>query len=635
MNSRYTESTASLNEKQLAAVRSEARYCQVLAGPGTGKTKMLTTKIAHLLNERKVSGYDIAAFTFTRRAAQEMKERLGTMADVKEINKLRIGTFHAAALRIVKDWGWKIGMQKKLLSVIDEDDSRDLVKQIAERLAHGDAAKKLAKQAFDLIMLPRLGGIRINWMLHLPLDGMLEKIKERNPDYEGEDFAAVQNLMLEYYSTLISNNAVDYNGLIEMSNHLLGFPEIGEAERFGTRYIFIDEFQDTDDEQWTFISLLMSPDCSLCVVADEDQLLYGWRAANIEHVLKFKERFPDAEIIELNQNYRSPQTILDASYRLIQNNLCRFPKEKLQAGFDDEEAVQIVPCSDENRQIEYIKVLLKSNETMSKAVLCRTNYQLEKIADALEEAFIPFQMITPYDAWRTKIVKRTLDVFRVGLNKFDNLAFRNLLYYPGCIYEDPLDAQRLIMAAANDGLCLYDEVIQNPSTQLLRDLIRLIDLVRDSKCDGSTVRTIIEEIFNYLDQHWVLATEEKEHFDEWFDEIPAWAFQLDAEQFISWTFTRKIEDMVKDEDKSLTKLMTVHTAKGLEFDLVILANFIEGSFPMTKETSDPEEERRIVYVGLTRAKKEVLCLYPQVTTKYKSTKPTTRSKFLSEISLTM
>jgi len=604
----YESALASLNAEQLAAVKSEAARLLILAGPGTGKTQTLTMRIAHHLNECRISGYSILALTFTRKAAAEMRTRLEKFCPASEVKKIRIGTFHAVCLRIIHEWAETLGYKSKMLSVYDEADQEALVKRIAARFAHGDKVKALAKDA--LLMIRERAE---------PIDA---------PDQESE----VKTVVDEYYLALRRQNAMDYDMLVGAVIGLFkACPAALAHYRNNWGYVFVDEYQDTDAVQQEFIDLLLGGDnaSNLTVVGDPDQSVFGFRHADPSIILGFGERYPGSEIVILVKNYRSTPQIIEASNNLIRHNQNRFPKE-LEAtrgdngevigfgwGMDEQSAVGIVDAD-----IKY--TLFAGGKPGDITILARTNRQLEPYADVLRESGIPYQLVTPYDCWKSIAVKRAIDAMRLSVNPFDDHACLNLLLWPTPVFADDIDLQQFISDQVAKGESLWQGISEseNPLFLQLKAIVDSLSKENFVKNSAGAAR--------WIQMMWGSCFPDENdyrHLAEWIEQIEE---GIPIRAFLARIATRKIEDDIKTESDTV-KLMTAHSAKGLEFGTVFVVGCIEGKFPMTREDSDPEEERRLFYVACTRAKDRLHLSYPRTQAFRKIVKPTEPSRFLAEM----
>lgn len=594
----YEQAINALNPDQLAAVKSDARFLRIIAGPGTGKTQTLMMRVAHLINEKKVSGYSIVCFTFTRKAANEMRERLAQFVNPAEAAKVTIGTFHAIAYRMIRQWHETLGYKSANISVLDEDDSLELLAYLARRHEPDEKkAKKLAKSACEI------------WT---------------DPQYEActpDDAPEEWNLLHDYQQALKQNNSVDYSGLIIDAKRLIfdGFTERGRAALYyheQWKRILVDEFQDVDGDQMQFLLGLCSDGASLTVVGDDDQSIYGFRGARPEFLIDLPNHFPGAESIALRTNYRSYGEIVQAASRVIGHNEKRLPKELV--AFRGESFLvdpwTVVDYDDQAKIIiDYIKPMDAPNYA-DIAILARTNYQLEPIAEALQGAGIPFQLVTPYDCWRSKAVKRVIDALKIIVNPLDDLATMRLLQWCEPPFS-PVEIQSFIAEAAEKGQSLL-RVID-------KQFFKTIGVLGE---EPHETKDIIREIMTAIKGDG--ADDDHRHLNEWLAQLPD-GF-TDIQRFLSYIATRRIEDDIKEKENSV-KLMTMHSAKGMEFSTVFIIGCGEGSIPQTKQDSDPEEERRVFYVGMTRAKDALCLLRPNTRQRYGKVVEVEASRFLKEM----
>ena len=610
-------SESPLNDQQRIAVESKATRLLINAGPGTGKTHTLTARIAHQLSNG-VSGYRVLALTFTRKAAQEMRGRVEDEAG-GDAFKITFGTFHAVCLKMIQQWARTLGYINSDITVYDDIDQARIIKEIAARYAHGADEKKLATGALEAMASAPC----------LVADGM------------------VQWVIGEYHTTLKCHNAVDYQMLISEATRLLETsPEALCHYQNQWKNIFVDEYQDTDSQQQRWLDLLLAGDGSeLTAVGDVDQCLYGWRNADTKIMLGFVDRYPGAEVVCLTTNYRSTRNIVGQCQALVQHNESRIvgPAAESAIGGDVGPPVSVVVSETQESQTENIAnrvEFLAENDGIpfgEMAILARTNYQLSPIALALERRGIPYQVVTPLDVWRSTAVKRVMDVFRLALNQFDNVACKNLLMFPIKIVDD-IDLQKLICDATSTGLALshrmsWPDVAVGQYQSLKADsMSRLLGLVASLRESVDTMQAKDAALLVVDAWKHDLKDDEMEHLERW---VLSWIpFFGTVPRFLGWAATRLVEDSVKSESDTV-KIMTVHAAKGLEFDAVFMVDCLEGKFPMTRHGTDVEEERRVFYVGMSRAKRWLSLTYPENIFRGRGDKmkafPTQPSRFLEEI----
>ena len=606
-----------LNERQRTAVESGATRLLINAGPGTGKTHTLTARIEHQL-KNGVSGFRILALTFTRKAAQEMKGRVEAAAG-GDAFKITFGTFHAVCLKMIQQWAVTLGYINSDITVYDDIDQGRIVNDIAAKYAHGAEAKKLAKNALEALAMP-------------PCLMALEM---------------VQGVVGEYHATLKLHNAVDYQMLISEATRLLKTSHDALVHYQNQwKNFFVDEYQDTDSQQQEWLDLLLAGEGSeLTAVGDVDQCLYGWRNADPKIMLGFADRYPGAAVVNLTTNYRSTANIVSSCGSLIQHNESRLAGPLAASGIDDDAAppvaVTAVEVSEHQAGCAATRIDTLCSQFAVKygemAVLARTNYQLSGIAKILKDHEIPHQVVTPLDVWRSTVAKRVMDVFRLALNQFDSVACKNLLMFPTKIVDD-IDLQKLSCDATSTGLSLsqrmsWPDVAMGQYQSISMDnMSRLLGLVATLRVSMDTMQAHDAALLVADTWKHDLGDDDMENLEKW---ILSWAqFRGTLPRFLGWAATRLVEDSVKTESDTV-KIMTVHAAKGLEFKAVFLVDCMEGKFPMTRQGTDVEEERRVFYVGMSRAKRWLSLTYPENVFRGRGDKakafPTQPSRFLKEI----
>ncbi len=625
-----------LNDKQYEAVVNTDGPCLVIAGAGSGKTKVLTHKIAYLLNEKDIKPWNILAITFTNKAANEMKERVEKLVG-EAAKDIWMGTFHSICVKILRSFIDRIGYEKSFI-IFDTSDQRTLVKECLKSLEIDD------KMFTDRSVLSEISNAK---------NEMLEPIgyaMRSGGDYRKEKIAKVYSL---YQQRLKENNAVDFDDIINLTIKILSEnPDVLEyySEKF--KYILVDEYQDTNKSQFTLVTMLAAKYGNITVVGDNDQGIYSFRGADISNILNFEKDFPGTKIIKLEQNYRCTGNILNAANAVIKNNSVKYEKKlwtqneqgELPNVFcgDNEydEATYIVEQINRLRRKEYFKY-------SDFAVLYRMNAQSRAIEDILRREDIPYKIIGGLKFYERKEIKDIIAYLRLIYNPSDNLSLKRIINEPKRgVGKTSID--NISKISEENNISMY-EIIKNAADFGLnrvfvntREFIDQIEYLI-SRREELKISELIKETLNKTGYTKALENEntvEAETRIQNLEEFLTVAMEFEDEiaenslgEFLEGiTLSSDIDGMEDDED-SIT-LMTLHSAKGLEFPAVFLVGMEEGIFPGYKSIGEPkelEEERRLCYVGITRAKQYLFLTCSKQRTIFGSTTYNAPSRFLEEI----
>ena len=625
-----------LNDKQYEAVVNTEGPCLVIAGAGSGKTKVLTHKIAYLIGEKGAKPWDILAITFTNKAANEMKERIANLVgdDAKDI---WMGTFHSICVRILRRFIDRIGFDSSFI-IFDTSDQRTLVKNCMKDLAIDD------KLFNDRSVLSEISNAK-NEMLEPE-----QYTARANSDFRKEKIATVYEL---YQKRLKENNAIDFDDIINYTiKILMENPDVLEYYANKFKYVLVDEYQDTNKAQFTLVTLLASKNGNITVVGDNDQGIYSFRGADISNILNFERDFPGTKIIKLEQNYRCTGNILKAANSVIKNNEVKYKKELwtqneegnlpkvYQADNEYDEATYIVTEIEHLKREEYYKY-------SDFAILYRMNTQSRAIEDILRRENVPYKIVGGLKFYERKEIKDIIAYLRLIQNSADNLSLKRIINEPKRgIGKTSLDKVEAI--AEQNGTSMY-EVIKHADQYGLnrvflnsREFVNVIEELKDKK-DELVISELIKTTLKKTGYTKALEEEntiEAENRIENLEEFLTVAIEFEEEyaenslsQFLEGiTLSSDIDNVEEDED-SVT-LMTLHSAKGLEFPVVFLVGMEEGIFPGYKSISEPkelEEERRLCYVGITRAKEHLYLTCSKQRTIFGSTSYNPVSRFLTEI----
>ncbi len=630
-----------LNEQQKEGVFTTEGAVLILAGAGSGKTGVLTHRIAHLIDDLGVNSYNILAITFTNKAAKEMKERVDRLVGMGA-DSAWIMTFHAACVRILRRYICRIGYDNNF-TIYDTDDQKSVIKDILKR-------KNLdPKQYKDRTILSVISNAKDNL---ISPDDMYQS---SGGNYNTMKTAEIYR---EYQEQLKKNNAVDFDDIIGLTVKL--FNEDKEVlkyyqERF--RYIMVDEYQDTNRAQFNLIRLLAGGHGNLCVVGDDDQSIYKFRGADINNILDFEKYFNYAKIIKLEQNYRSTQKILDVANEVIKNNAGRKDKRLWTSVKDGTKVIFNVYENgyEEARGIaEDIahRHLHDRKDYSDFAILYRTNAQSRSLEEKLIEKNIPYRIYGGINFYARREIKDILAYLKTIDNARDDLAVKRILNVPKRGIGATSVAKVDDYAYEND-ITFYVALRQAKEVPGLQRAVSKVEgfvtqiEILKSKSQYIGVGKLIEEIIetvgysDYIDaesESDEQATERRQNIDELISKAVQYEETVDEPSLSGFleevALVADIDNL--DENNDMVSLMTIHSAKGLEFPIVYLAGMEDGLFPSymsisTGDESDIEEERRLCYVGITRAKETLIMSAARMRTVRGETQMNRTSRFVREI----
>ena len=625
-----------LNDKQKEAVLATEGPCLVIAGAGSGKTKVLTHKIAYLISEKNVKPYNILAITFTNKAASEMKQRVEKIVgDVAQ--EMWMGTFHSICVRILRRFIDRIGFDTSFL-IFDTSDQKTVVKECLKALNIDDKAFS------DRSVLSEISNAK-NEML---------TPKAYQAKYSGEFRKEKIGQVYELYQKrLRENNAIDFDDIINYTIDILSEnPDVLQYYTEKFKYVLVDEYQDTNKAQFTLVTILASRYGNITVVGDNDQGIYSFRGADISNILNFEKDFPGTKIIKLEQNYRCTGNILKAANAVIKHNENKYEK-KLWTENEEGSLPCLYQAEDEYdeanyvvKQIEHLKTeeYLKPKDFV---ILYRMNAQSRAIEDILRRENIPYKIVGGLKFYERKEIKDTIAYLRLIHNTSDNLSLKRIINEPKRgIGKTSLDKIQEI--SDRTGTSMYEIIKHAEEFDLNRvkanaeEFINLIEELRLKKQELS-ISELLKEVLNKSGYTRALELEntvEAETRMQNLEEFLTVAIEFEEEsadntlpEFLeSITLSSDVDEM-QDEDNTVT-LMTLHSAKGLEFPVVFLVGMEEGIFPGYKSIGEPkelEEERRLFYVGITRAKQFLHLTCAKHRTIFGSTSYNAVSRFIKEI----
>lgn len=624
-----------LNDKQREAAVHKDGPLLILAGAGSGKTSTMTCRIAHLILDEGVNPYNILAVTFTNKAAGEMKERVEQL--IGNTSGMWIMTFHSACLRILRMNCEVLGYGRDF-AVYDPADQKAVVKSIIKEKNMED---KKYPPAYYLSIISSCKNSGMTAEDYINLEGETFRTK---PVYE---------VFKAYQSTLKKNNAMDFDDLLLNTVRLFETDEavlLKYQNRF--RYIMVDEYQDTNRIQYKFIKLLAQEHNNLCVVGDDDQCIYQWRGADISNILDFEKDFPGTKVVKLEQNYRSCSNILDAAHSVIRNNMRK--DKKLWTSAEAGSKVSYYRADDERDEAEYIAReidMLKSPDYKYSdfAVLYRTNAQSRTFEEALSKRDIPYRVLGGLRYYDRKEIKDMIAYMRLVANPADSLSLARIINEPkrgmGAKTLAKLQTLAEVRGQSLFEVLCDEEIVAGLSAKsrpLVKDLVECIQKYSAEK-DNLRVSDIYDGLLRasgYYDALKSANTVEAEGRIENILEFKSVIYDMEAEES-NISLSEFMERLAllsdidnHDETEDAVVLMTLHSAKGLEFPVVFMPGMEDGLFPGWRAFEKPEgieEERRLCYVGMTRAKERLFMTSAQMRTMYGRTDFTRESQFVREI----
>ena len=638
-----------LNEQQRVAVEHIKGPLMIVAGAGSGKTKVLTTRIAHLM-KHGVDAFHILALTFTNKAAAEMKERVEHILGNNEARNLYIGTFHSVFARILRAEATRLGYPSNF-TIYDTDDAKSIIKSIVHDMNLDD---KHYKPAFVYNRISAAKNSLVN-----PI--------EYKEDFhiQQEDARSNRPLIGEIYDTYwkrcFKNGAMDFDDLLFKMYFLLNnFPEALAKYQHRFQFILIDEYQDTNVAQYKIIKMLGSVHENICVVGDDAQSIYSFRGATIQNIMQFQSDYDDVKVVKLEQNYRSTQSILNVANKIIANNKNQIPKA-LWTENDEGEKIKLVRTMTDNDEGKFIADSIQEmklrNHYANKdfVVLYRTNAQSRAFEESLRKSNIPYKLVGGTSFYQRKEIKDLLAYLRILVNPQDEENLKRIINYPARgIGKTSIDK---ILIAADQQNKSFWEVIQFPEMMGLRgaggaaienftNMIKgfqtmlekgnaydlafqvgkhtglVAELYNDKSVEGLARYENIQELLNSIKEFTETPDEEGELRDK------------SLGSYLQQITLLTDADNNKDENVDTVKLMTIHAAKGLEFPCVFVVGVEENLFPNTMslyDRDDLEEERRLFYVAITRAKSRLWVTYANSRYRFGSLIQNDPSRFIDEI----
>ena len=633
-----------LNSNQKDAVVHENGPCLIIAGAGSGKTRVLTYRIAHLI-KNNIDPYSILALTFTNKAAREMKDRIESIVGT-EARSLWMGTFHSIFARILRSEGNRIGYPSNFI-IYDTQDSKALIKSIVKEL---NLDPKLYKEN---IVYNRISNAKNRLISYLEY--------HKNPIFQEEDISSLRPKIAEIYKIYsqrcFKSQAMDFDDLLFNTNVLFS-EHIDVLNKYQQlfKHVLIDEFQDTNYCQYLITKRLASVHRNIFVVGDDAQSIYAFRGAEIRNILKFEDDFDDLKIVKLEQNYRSTKTIVKAANSVIDNNKSKLSKEvwtENEAG----ELISVKKSFSDNEEGKIVSNLIFEEKNrnqltnLSFAVLYRTNSQSRSIEEALRRIGLKYRVFGGVSFYQRKEVKDLLAYLRFSINQNDEQSFRRIINYPRRgIGKTSVD--KIIISSNKENKNLW-EIITNSEKYLNSRISNLLKPFNDliisfnnfsKNNDAYNTASHIASNSGLLKELWddrsIEGISRYENVQELLNSVKEFVDNKDnankeLDKFLQDISLMTDQDFDQDNDEEYISLMTIHMSKGLEFPVVFIVGVEEDLFPsqmMISSREDLEEERRLFYVAITRAMKKLYLTYSNTRYRYGILKDCEKSRFIKEIS---
>lgn len=625
-----------LNEEQYSAVTTIDGPLLILAGAGSGKTRTITYRIAHMVKNLGINSYQILAITFTNKAAKEMKDRVRSL--IGEISdNMWISTFHSLCVRILRREIDKLGYTSSF-TIYDFSDQKTLVKQCMDIL-------KINQENIEPSeVLRRISNYKNQFIK--PVEAI-----SNTDNYREKLIAQIYEI---YEKKLFENNSLDFDNLIFKTIELFErFPEILSFYQSKFKYIMVDEYQDTNYAQYYLVKMLADMNKNICVVGDDDQCIYQWRGADINNILDFEKDYKNTKIIKLEKNYRSKSNILDAANKVILNNIKR-KKKILKATNNEGEKIKLFKASSAEEEalfvINEIFRIINSRgyEYRDFGILYRTNSQSRMFEEICVKNQIPYKLVGVMRFYERKEIKDVIAYIKTIVNPSDEISLRRIINEPKRGIGDTT-LSKLLEYAERNGISLFDsmvacadiETISLRTQDIIKNFAKSIEEIRKyiDLNPSEFIRLMLDKI-GYID---ALKKSKDSDIDTRFENIQE--FINASVNFEQLNIGSNIEDFLEnislvsetdkyDEKSSSITLMTIHSSKGLEFPVVFMVGMENGIFPSNKcfdEIDEMEESRRLCYVGITRAKDILYFTYANMRMVYGETGFRTKSKFLGEV----
>ena len=634
----------SLNDPQREGVINTEGPCMVIAGAGSGKTRVLTYRIAHLIQSKGVDPFNILALTFTNKASAEMRNRIEKMVGT-EARNLWMGTFHSVFAKILRYEADRLGYPSNF-SIYDTEDSKTLIRQIVKELQLDD---KVYKPNLVLNRISSAKNRLVSWQDYI-----------NNPIYQADDESAMKPHMGKLYKLYCERcfraSAMDFDDLLFNTNVLFrDNPDILNKYQHRFKYVLVDEFQDTNLSQYLITKRLSAVNQNVCVVGDDAQSIYAFRGADIKNILNFEKDYPDLKVIKLEQNYRSTKVIVNAANSVINNNTAQLKKDVWTAN-EEGDLIELLKANSDNEEGKLVANSIfeeKLNHQIRNheiAVLYRTNSQSRAIEEALRRANIKYKIIGGLSFYQRKEIKDILSYLRFVINQNDEQALRRIINLPKRGIG-PGSVDKMIVAANDNGVSLWQVVstifqfIPGRITNAIDQFATMIKsfMVEVQRKDAYEAASYITKQSGLLRELYEDKTIEGlsryENVQELLNAIKEFVDNEENTDKSLGAFLQEVAlltsvDEDKDDDNDKVTLMTIHMAKGLEFKIVYLVGMEEDLFPsqmMLTSRADLEEERRLFYVAITRAEQKLFLTYATSRYRFGRLKSCEPSRFLEEV----
>ncbi|WP_312258508.1 DUF3553 domain-containing protein [Romboutsia ilealis] len=632
-----------LNPAQREAVEKTEGPVLILAGAGSGKTRVLTTRIGHLIEDKGVQPANILAITFTNKAANEMRERVEETLE-SDASDMWISTFHSCCVRILRKDINRIGYNRSFV-IYDSADQVTLVKDCLKELNLND------KVFEPKMIISTISGAK---------DKLYDPKQFKAMHMNDNRMSKIADVYALYQDRLKRNSALDFDDLIFKTVELLkSDKEVLDYYRNRFKYIMVDEYQDTSKAQYELIKILAREHQNICVVGDDDQSIYGWRGADIRNILEFEKDYDDVHVVKLEQNYRSTQIILDAANTVISNNIER-KRKRLWSEKKDGELIKVQVAQDEIEESDFVadmiaKISREQNRSYKDfAVLYRANAQSRSVEDALNRSQIPYNIYGGTKFYERKEIKDLIAYLRVIQNPQDDISIKRIINVPrrgiGLRTIEKIEDRANLKQESIYSVLIDIETNSDISTKARNSISEFVDNVigtlrtmREVYPVSKLIEKVIESIdyYGYIDELYKGNKEEAEERKDNVKEFISVAMEFeqiseekDLETFL--TGVALTSESSEEEEIDKVSLMTIHTSKGLEFPVVFIVGMEDGLFPIARAVrsmndSEIEEERRLCYVGITRAKEILYLTLTQKRTLYGKTNPSIASRFMEEL----
>lgn len=626
-----------LNDRQREAASKIEGALLILAGAGSGKTRTITYRIAHMIKEIGISPYSILAVTFTNKAAKEMKERVEDLIG-EDAKKTMVSTFHSFGLRLLRIYGDRLGYSANF-SIYDVDDQKRVVKGILKELVVKD------KSLTEGIIASKISKLKEE-------ETPIEEYEKSEGSYN-QNAKIIAEVYRRYNIVLKNNNGMDFSDILVNTKKILEIPDVLNRIQEKFRYIMVDEYQDTNNIQYNIINKIAKKYGNICVVGDENQSIYGFRGANIQNILDFEKDYPDAEVVKLEENYRSTSVILDAANAVIKNNTSARDK-KLWTKKTSGEKIKVLSSVDGREEVSLIvNEILKGKIQEGKkyrdfTILYRINAQSRLFEEGFLRSNIPYKVFGGMQFYQRAEIKDIIAYLSVINNTQDSLNLTRILNVPKRKIGDK-SLEKINDFAKENGISVYEALGKSQEITTLTANMRIVlsefyemmeyfREISESETVSELFKTLINKIkyYDYLDSTYEDAESRRENIEELKNSIK------EMEEVVETMTLREYLENVSlvsatdnlEEERDYVKLMTIHNSKGLEFPNVFIAGMEDEIFPGQRAMFEPkelEEERRLCYVAITRAEDRLYISYAANRFMYGQESFRTPSKFIDEI----